>query len=1003
MLTSVLLASTAMLAEPPDWARDVRPILAGHCLRCHGADPETRKADLRLDDRASLIESGVVDLERPDASILLERILDHEDPMPPASEEDPLSPGDIELLMAWLEAGAPIEEHWSFTPPVPSAPPLLHDLQDWPTKPLDSFVAARLEKAALEPSPPASPDRLLRRASLDLRGLPPTSEELERFLSDRSPDAWEHAVDRLLESEHYGEHWAARWLDLARYADTMGYEQDGSRTIWPWRDWVIRAFNEDMPFDEFTITQIAGDLLEDPNDEQILATPFHRNTMTNSEGGTRDEEFRIAAVVDRVNTTYETWMGLTMSCAQCHAHKYDPISQTEYYASFDLLNQTSDADRGDDAPHLAWQSPEQKDRAEELARLAAAERSSLLAEDALEGSPPSGRWLDDALPPGATPQGTDSTNGWPWRAAGSSPDFAPFSGHLASESLAGDDEFKQHFFDNAAATVTTGEDDIIEAHVLLDPDDPPKMIMIQVHTTPASWEHRAYWGENRSPWGIDGSGSRLRLGDLPPTGAWTRLEVDASKLDLPAGTVIDGIALTQFGGHLWWDAVDIRSPERAAHEWLVDRAAWEASHRASGARTLAADVTRALNTPESERTEEEEALLQVTWLLETGALGTRGDAYRAARESMGTAMASRIMTPVMQALPDEQRRTTHILNRGAWNDLGEIVGPGVPASIRRPGTPQPTNRLEFARWIASTDNPLTARVRVNRIWESLFGRGLVETSEDFGTQGELPVSQELLDHLAIRFIELGWSQKALLKEILTSSTYLQDSATTAELTERDPHNILFARGPRFRLDAETIRDQALAVGGLLDRSMHGPPVFPAQPEGTWQVVYNGGTWNESPPGDRHRRGLYTFWRRTAPYPSMVTFDAPSREVCVSRRIRTNTPLQALVVLNDPVYLEAAAGLANRMLESDGNESFDDGRRIARGFLRSTGRTATDAEIATLQELLEQARLRFAESPEDAATFIESCRASTREDPVEFAAWIVLGNVLLNLDEVLVKS
>jgi hypothetical protein len=1003
MLSSVLLASTAVFAQPPDWARDVRPVLARQCFRCHGADPETRMADLRLDQRDALLASGVIDLEHPEASILLERIHDHEDPMPPTSEDSPLSPAELDVLRAWVDAGAPINAHWAFEPPRLEPPPFLDRLHAWPTQPLDAFVADGLEQAGLTPSPDASPARLLRRASLDLRGLPPTEAERTRFLEDTDPDAWEHAVDRLLESPHYGEHWAARWLDLARYADTQGYEQDGTRTMWPWRDWVIRAFNEDLPFDDFTIVQLAGDLLPNATDEQVLATGFHRNTMTNSEGGTRDEEFRVAAVLDRVNTTYETWMGLTMSCAQCHAHKYDPISQVEYYASYDLLNQTSDADRGNDAPHLAWQSPGQKARVLELTEAVNRERTRLIASNTPDTGPPSGRWLDDALPPGATPQGEDATTGWPWRTTTSDPTVTPFSGLHASESTANGEAFSQHFFDDAAATVTVAEHDVIEAHVLLDPDRPPKMIMVQVHTAAGGWEHRAYWGENRGLWGTDGTESRLRIGELPPSGSWVRLEISPDAIGLPPGTVVDGIALTQFGGHLWWDAVDISAADDEPHDWLVDRSAWEAIHRASGGRGLDTETAEVVRTPADERTPKDEDLLEANWLLRIGALGVEGATYRSALEELTIAQSSRIMTPVMQSLPEDERRTTHLLNRGAWNDPGEVVEPGIPESIRTTGTPQPTDRLEFARWIASTDNPLTARVRVNRLWESLFGRGLVETSEDFGTQGELPSNQRLLDHLALRFIELGWSQKAMLKEILTSRTYRQDSATTPERIERDPYNILLARGPRFRLDAETIRDQALAVSGLLEPSMHGPPVYPAQPEGTWQVVYNGGQWTESPPGDRHRRGLYTFWRRTAPYPSMVTFDAPSREFCVSRRIRTNTPLQALVVLNDPVYLEAAAALAGRMSETIDGEVPEDRVRVARGFRHATGREATPDELETLVELLDQARARFAAEPSNAALFIESCRGTTSENPTEFAAWIVLGNVLLNLDEVLVKS
>jgi hypothetical protein len=1005
MLAVALLVSCSTLTEAPDWARDVRPILARHCLRCHGADPDARKADLRLDDATVLWSSGVLDDADPMSSLLLERISSgHEDPMPPLESSDPLAESEIDTLREWVAAGAKIDAHWSFEPPVASVPPMLETLGDWPKRPLDAFVAGGLEDAGLHPSDQASPARLLRRASLDLRGLPPSPEELARFLADTSPRAYEQAVDRLLDSNHYGEHWAGRWLDLARYADTNGYEQDGTRTIWPWRDWVIRAFNEDLPFDDFTIRQLAGDLLPDATEADVLATAFHRNTMTNSEGGTRDEEFRVAAVVDRVNTTYEAWMGVTMACAQCHAHKYDPISQEDYYASYALLNQTEDADRPDDTPRLAWQTPEQKQHAKTLA-VALLEHSREIIEQSPRASPPaSNAWVDDGLPPGATAQGEDSaTTRWPWRDENSTPPVTPFSGRRASESNAKPDSFAQHFFDDSAEPVQIHADSLLVAHARIDPERPPAMIMVQVHTADGAWEHRAYWGADHGSWGVDGTPARLPMGELPMSDQWVRLEIPAEAIDLPAGAIVDGIALSQFGGpqggRVWWDAIGFEHPGSRPHGWQTDRDTWETALHSVNGRGLLPEAAEALRTDVAQRNQGQDQLLELEWRHQIGALADQVNLYTTAREALIAARTQTVSTPVMRELPEDQRRVTKVLVRGAWNDPADVVEPGIPSALNPRGVRTPLDRLAFARWIASPDNPLTARVRVNRIWEALFGRGIVLTSEDFGTQGELPGNQELLDHLAIRFIELGWSQKALLREILTSATYRQDSAIDPALLQRDPNNELFARGARFRLDAETIRDQALAIGGLLDPTVHGPPVFPPQPEGTWQVVYNGGSWTESPAGDRHRRGLYTFWRRTAPYPSMVTFDAPSREFCVSRRIRTNTPLQALVVLNDPVYLEAAGGLAGLMMTA----ADDDDQRIAAGFRRATGRDAIAMELSTLRDLLADARERFASNPDQAKTFLASCRTPESDDPSEFAAWIVLGNVLLNLDEVLVKS
>jgi hypothetical protein len=990
--------------QPPDWAHEVRPILAKHCLQCHGADPAVRQAKLRVDDRAFLLEREVIDTENPAASELLARVRAHdEDRMPPPEAGRPLNDEELAVLARWVQAGAPVDNHWAFQQPRAPIPPMLDELDSWPRQPLDAFVAEGLEAGKIEPTREAPREQLLRRASLDIRGLPLSPEELQVFLSDDSEAAYENAIDRLLESPHYGEYWAARWLDLARYADTQGYEQDQTRTIWPWRDWVIDAYNSDMPYDEFTVRQLAGDLLPGATDADVLATAFNRNTMTNSEGGTRDEEFRVAAIVDRVNTTYQSWMGLTMNCAQCHAHKYDPISQEEYYASFALLNQTADTDRNDDAPRLDWTTPRQRAKAEALSAGMRSLTRELLAVAASRPPTPSGSWVDDGIPPGAIPQGEDAKSGWPWRSEASTPPVKPFSGWRASESNAPAQAFAQHFFDNSAEPIQLAENEKIIVHAMLDPGMLPEMIMVQVHTPTTLWEHRAYWGISKGTWGTDGTHARFPMGELPQAGTWVRLEVDAATIGLPAGTIVDGIALSQYGGanggRVWWDAIGFESDGTRTHAWQDDRAAWETRLASVNARGTSPETAEALRTDSTARTKDQDRLLEVEWRHATGTLGEATVRYETARTELTAARMQSVSTPVMRALPENARRPTHLLTRGAWNDPAEEVAPGIPAALRAPGTIDPLDRLAFAMWIASEENPLTARVQVNRIWESLFGRGIVETSEDFGTQGALPANQALLDHLAIRFVELGWSQKALLKEILTSATYRQDSAVSPELLERDPYNVLLARGPRFRLGAETIRDQALAIGGLLDRTLHGPPVFPAQPASTWQVVYNGATWTESPAGDRHRRGLYTFWRRTSPYPSMMTFDAPSREFCVSRRIRTNTPLQALVVLNDPVYLEASAGLG-RLMRTAGK---DDRSRIAAGFKRATGREIDPQELATLETLLVDARARFASDPESATLFLQECRASDDGEPVECAAWIVLGNVLLNLDEVLVKS
>ncbi len=758
-------AAPAAAAPPPSFNRDIRPILS-RCIACHGPDAAARAANLRLDDREDAIRDrrggATIVPGDPDASTLLERITSH-DPdlvMPPPGAGEPVSAEERATLRAWIAAGATYQTHWAWIAPDRDA--TTPDAGGaWARHDLDRFVAARHAELGLSPAPEADLATLARRASLDLTGLPPTLDELDVLLADESPDAYERFVDRLLDSPAFGERWARVWLDVARYADTKGYEADRRRTMWPWRDWVIRAFNADMPYDRFTIAQLAGDLLPGGTDDDVLATAFHRNTMTNDEGGTRDEEYRMAAVIDRTNTTLGAWMGLTAECSVCHDHKYDPLTSPEYYQVLAFLNTTQDADRNDEQPLLHWLAAE--DRAARAARLRDRE----------------------ALDP--------------------------------------------------AAEATT---------------------------------------------------------------------------------------------------------ERVAE---IDR--------------------------------------------EIAAIDARA-----------------IAVPVLREQPADQRRTTHVLGKGDWRSPEAPVEPGVPSFLH----PLPSDaaatpdRLALARWIVDDRNPLTARVHVNRVWERLFGLGLVETQEDFGTQGTPPSNQPLLDHLAVRFMDdFGWSHKALCREIATSATYRQWSATTPQTLAADPRNEHLARGPRFRLEAEAIRDAALVASGRLSRTMHGPPVFPPQPDGVWQVVYSGDAWTTAENEDRYRRSLYTFWRRTSPHPAMTTLDAGSRETCAVRRIRTNTPLQALVLLNDETSIEAAGGLALRM--SGTTPSIDEA--IILGFRLATARTPEPDEIAVLRDLYDRTLVGYRSSPESAAALLESARVTAPEngDAPELAARIVLANVLLNLDEFVTRG
>ncbi len=1021
--------------EPLSFARDVRPILAANCFKCHGPDPEARQADLRLDTRegalAALKEGGAAVIPKDSArSKLIERVTsaDLQERMPPVEvNRHGLKRDDIEALRRWIDEGAPWGQHWSFVAPVKKPLPKVAD-QSWCRNGLDSWVAARLEKEGIKPSPEASRATLIRRVSLDLTGLPPTPGEVDAFAGDSSADAYKKVVDRLLASPRFGEKWARWWLDLARYADTKGYEKDSRRTMWPYRDWVIRSLNADMPFSEFTVEQLAGDMLPNATQDQTIATAFHRNTMTNDEGGTDDEEFRVAAVIDRVNTTMEVWQGLTMGCAQCHTHKYDPIKQTDYYRMFAFFNNTEDADADPETPFLRIMSEDDRKKLDGVtARIAAIDaRVSKAVADVdpaaylreapalpVDGTEADSIWIDDALPARAVPHVENLGPAWPWvvspslrEGTGGKADApAPEHGELCFGGAAGG--AAQQFVTDAAPTLGIGPGDKLFAHVYLDPKNPPKEIMLQWHTTEKQWEQRAYWGENQLGYGKNGTESRRRRGDLPEPGKWVRLEVDAKAVGLE-GRHVDGWAFSQFDGAAYWDHAGVRSTHPVDLRYTESLRSWVALERAQPTKGLPGPVAAAVMHDDADRTPEEEAALREYYLrnihaptrdkvaaVETEAIVLKDEQQRLENGAP--------MLPVMHELQGDKRRVTHRFIRGSFLNPAEEVQPGVPDAFGSAPESAPTNRLELAGWLMSEHNPLTARVIVNRVWEQLWGTGIVETVEDFGTQGFWPTDQDLLDHLAVEFRDRqAWSLKGLLRYIVTSAAYRQSSGASAELLARDPYNRLLARGPRFRLDGETIRDQALAAGGLLSAKMYGPPVFPPQPDGLWIMIYSNDKWDTSKGEDKYRRALYTFWRRTVPHPAMTTFDAPSREFCVSRRIRTNTPLQSFVTLNDPAFVECAQAMARRVLKDGG---VDDRSRAAYAFKLAAARTPSDAEAAEVVRLLTGERDRFradAAAAQQAATSpLGPLPAGV--DRVEAAAWSTVCSVILNLDETLTKE
>ncbi|MBI2433146.1 MAG: PSD1 domain-containing protein [Candidatus Hydrogenedentes bacterium] len=956
--------------ESVSFNRDIRPILANNCFKCHGFDAEARQAGLRLDTfegATATAKDGKQPIvpSNPDASEVMARITstDPDKKMPPPETGKKLSPAEIEKTRAWIAAGAVYEEHWAFKKP---ARPELSQVADrqWPINGIDYFILHRLEQEGLKPSPPADKSTLLRRVYLDLIGLPPTPQEVEAFLNDTSTVAYERVVQRLLDSPQFGERWARPWLDIARYADTKGYEADRRRVIWQYRDWVIRALNADMPFGQFTREQLAGDLLPNATRDQIIATAFHRNTMTNDEGGTDNEEFRNAAVIDRVNTTAEVWLGLTMACAQCHTHKYDPITQTEFYQFYAFFNQTADNDEYPiENPVIPTPDSEQE------ATLKALDTQMDLAQRRMETMLPELQPQRAAWEEAIAKQENGVLTLGPWQAAGPFPAatfdeaftkaFPPEAKIDLTAEIEGGLRWVEH------AEWQDGVINILEGDVCA-------TYLYRVITSPLEQPVKLSFGSNDSikAWL---NGSEIVSHHLG-RGAEPDQEVVTVTLKQGDNTLLLKIA-NAGGGHQFYFKVNA-----TGHP---------------------ADIVAIIKTPLTQRLPAQQQVLDTYYTSIAPELGPmRAEKLRVQAEK--DVLLAQIPTiPVLQELPPDKQRETHRHIRGSFLNPGEVVAPGTPASLHPMQPEFPPNRLGLAQWLTDVDNPLTARVAVNRFWEQFFGTGIVSTPQDFGTQGELPTHPELLDWLATEFMAKEWSMKELCRLIVTSAAYRQSSKVTPELQERDPNNVLLARGPRFRLSAETLRDQLLASSGLLSQKMYGPSVMPYQPDGIWMIVYSDDKWETSIGDDRYRRGVYTFWRRTSPYPSMTTFDAPSREFCTVRRDRTNTPLQALVTLNDPVSIEAAQGLARRCLTEAGASSAE---RIHFAFRAVLARDPQPDESAQLEQLCQQTMARYQQDTGAATDMATNPRGPLPAgmDAAEAATWTVVCNVILNLDETVTK-
>ena len=976
---------------PLDFNRDVRPILSDNCFFCHGPDAGQRQADLRLDLRDEAVMRRAIVPGEADRSLLMQRITtDQPDEiMPPPTSNKRLSARQKAILRRWIEQGAAYAAHWSFVPPRHVPLPAVKR-GDWPRHGLDYWILAKLEAAGLQPTPEASKEKLLRRVTLDLTGLPPAPAELEAFLLDHSPDAYEKVVERLLQSPHYGERMAVDWLDAARYADSNGYQVDRDRELWPWRDWVIRAFNRNLSFDQFTIEQLAGDLLPAPTLEQRIATGFHRNHMLNEEGGVLAEEFLAEYTADRVETTAAVWLGQTFQCARCHDHKFDPFSQRDFYAMKAFFHNVPERGVGIYGNPIRRNAPP-------FVQLPAPAIEARLAE------------LNTKL----NSVNAKLTQVRETAAAG----LAEWAQRVATTEVAW----------QPVELLSLPTD---QPHVTIDSLEKPAMAL---RVSPSAPGARTFTARVRLP---AGPLTALRWQTMT-TAASTRIQWSEWKirqqepLALRPITVADSLATAEVAKlldnnrktELSLEVTAERSREvvvrleselsAAAARELELEFAWEGASDASSGRLFCTNVAPDLLVPtailELARraaatwtAAERQTLLDFRLQQQTDLvqLTTEADALRKQIAEFELQIPT---TLVMEE--SREPRPTFVLMRGAYDKPGEQVVANTPASLPAMDASWPRNRLGLAQWLVSQQNPLTARVTVNRLWQQLFGKGLVSTSEDFGSQGSPPTHPELLDWLALEFVDHDWDVKHLLRLLVTSATYRQDSRLTPELLERDPANDLLARGPRFRLPAEAIRDQALAVSGLLVQQLGGPSVKPYHPAGLYEQVTAGNGYNVYVPGtgvDLYRRSLYTYWKRSVPHPAMLLFDAPFRETCTLRRTRSNTPLQALNLWNDPIYVEAARLLARRLLRESGPTHAD---RVEFGFRLVLARAPRPRERAILLMALERAERDFHQDLAAAKQLLNPANQNTLtpEEVSTWAAYTMLATTLLNLDEAITKE
>ncbi len=1023
------------LPDKINFNRDIRPILSNTCFKCHGPDANKRKAKLQMDvreDATAQHEHGIpIVAGKPDKSEAYRRITtkDEDDRMPPVKSNLTLTDRQIQLFKKWIEQGAEYQPHWAFIPPQSPAVPKVQSPKSKVQNPIDNFILARLEQEKLTPTPEADKTTLIRRVTLDLTGIPPTPAEVDVFLADKSPTAYEKVVDRLLVSPRYGERMAMDWLDGARYADSHGFQADWERYQWPWRDWVINAYNRNMPFNQFTVEQLAGDMLPNATLDQRVATGFNRNHRQNAEGGIIAEEWRIENVMDRVETTTAVWLGLTMGCARCHDHKYDPISQKEFYQFFAFFNNITETGRPDEkdgnhVPLIKVPTSEYDQKLKEMAATIEQQEKKLDAmKSELEAAQAAWEKTQVAAPAAAVENSLlarfaldqnakekqdEFKDGKPTYKSGVLGDAADFDGKrfINLGDVANFDRTDAFSFgawiypmkpDNVGAFIARmNEANAYQGYNLLF-DKGTIVVQFISH-----WDDNAISVRSAAPLPIkqwahvfatyDGSGKASGF-KLYVNGKSAALKTEKDSLrDTTKTTVPLQVASRSAAMRFVGRVDDVRFYSRSLADKEVNA-------------LVMADLSAIAKIVPAERTKPQDDVLAQFFQANHAPAG-----YQEARKKLEMLVKEqkefqkKVPTVmVMEELP--KPRDTFFLIRGQYDKPGEKITAGTPAAL--PPMPQdaPLNRLGVAQWIASPSNPLTARVQVNRYWEKFFGTGIVKSSENFGSQAEWPSHPELLDWLATEFIRIGWDTKAIQKTIVMSATYRQSSNVTPQLLAVDSENRLLARGPRFRLQAETIRDNALAIGGLLTEKIGGPSVYPYQPPAIWDEVNfygNMHNYKNATDGNQYRRSLYTIWKRTTPPPGMTLFDMPMREVCQVRRSRTNTPLQALALLNDTTYVEAARALADRMI-SEGGATPE--ARISYAYRRAVNRAPSPAETKILADGLANRLTKYRADAEAAKKLVSvgEAKPDPKLDPAELAAYTITANVILNLDETVTKE